>query len=494
MKKNIKLLIGTAAGVAVLAAALTAVLLMPSQNDSTEKADDDMLMLVSKTELTPEDISVRNESGEYQLLAYEYDHLVLDTSDDEDEGDTIHVIYTMQEQEALTLDKDITDTLLTCSQQLKARQLVDRNSSKLADYGLQPPRAEVSITYSDNDTKAFCLGSNAPDNKGVYLCMKDSSDVFLISSDQVSVFFTEKLQLFDKQLTDNIGSMESLTLSGSFYDKPLSICRNSYPFYQGSYLMDSPTRSVCDTEKLGSLSTKISGLKAPLVEAVNVTDEQLAKYHLDQPYQQISLTGDEGETAFLSTKANKQGWVYAMRSGGRIIYKMNIADADWYELQRDDLLSKELLRTTGTQTQRVVIRADGTEKAYEVKREIGLNKDYYEIGSFTATCEGKEVTFNNLSAFVSNLSVLQRCGEKPDSLQNARELMRVQVTYFDNSDDFTDTLIVYQQEKDKRCFAVLNGTIESYVDNTSVSRLLEQIPLINDTELLPALSTEAESE
>ena len=73
MKKNIQFIIFSAAIVLVLVAALIVVLNIPETDDSGEKIDSGSdILLYDKTGLDAEEITVKNSSGEYVLIGFNY--------------------------------------------------------------------------------------------------------------------------------------------------------------------------------------------------------------------------------------------------------------------------------------------------------------------------------------------------------------------------------------------------------------------------------------
>ena len=67
MTKNKKIIIGAASAVAVLGIALAVVLSLPSENigDDTDNKD---IILFDKSAFGVDDVTIKNQSGEYQLL------------------------------------------------------------------------------------------------------------------------------------------------------------------------------------------------------------------------------------------------------------------------------------------------------------------------------------------------------------------------------------------------------------------------------------------
>ena len=97
----------------------------------------------------------------------------------------------------------------------------------------------------------------------------------------------------------------------------------------------------------------------------------------------------------------------------------------------------------------------------------------YETEIINVKKDGQKVDYNLYSLFVTGLSDLLRTAEKPDSLKGASELLRI--TYHYEHDSITDEFALYRDTSGK-VFAVLNGNIECFVDETAAESLLSNIP------------------
>lgn len=90
MKKNQKLFLGSGIATVLLAAGLAVVMNLPSdgqQNPSTDSSG--AVLLYDKTAYIAEDIMIKNESGEFELLGYDYSDMYEDVSDVQQSDDEI---------------------------------------------------------------------------------------------------------------------------------------------------------------------------------------------------------------------------------------------------------------------------------------------------------------------------------------------------------------------------------------------------------------------
>ena len=200
MKKNTKIIISMSSVIVVLGIVLGVILAQPSENSSENTNENTDILLLDKSSLDVDDVTIKNASGEYQILGYKYSEEV--KADEE-----ISMFYTMQGYENTLMSKYMTDNLVKECQTVAATRVIDKSGKKYGDYGLDKPSVEVKVIYSDNSKVNMYFGNEAPDKSGVYCRIDGNKNVYLVNSASVDMFFIDKLQLFDKQLT---GLMEDI--------------------------------------------------------------------------------------------------------------------------------------------------------------------------------------------------------------------------------------------------------------------------------------------
>ncbi len=481
MRKNFRLFIAAAVAVGVLIAALITVLVMPSEKENKITADDNNeILLFDKTALTAESITITNQGGEYELLAYEYTPessagtLYPTISAVNEASDDPNVIFTMQEYPDLMLDKSITNHIAAQCRYMAAKEVIDKTGQRDKEFGLEPPVATVKARFRDGSSVCFHIGGEAPDNKGTYLKMDGENNIYLVQNTLVDALLIERLQLFDKTMTGSIENVSSVTLSGKAYPEPIRITANGYTCYQSLYLMESPARYACDTNKTNKLLNNAFNLKPSLIYAVNATDQDIKACGLNDPYEILTIKGEDGsELTLIASAPDQQDMFCVMVKGGSMICQAKSAEYEFYHPQKENFLPDNVFPCAISEVKSLTVTKDG--KAYDLltEREPSLNDDYYETEIINVKKDGQKVDYNLYSLFVTGLSDLQRTAEKPDSLKGASELLRI--TYHYEHDSITDEFALYRDTSGK-VFAVLNGNIECFVDETAAESLLSNIP------------------
>lgn len=521
MKKNVRLIVLLVIAVLILGAALIVVLNLPDQDDSgntkTEKVTD--LLLFDKTNFEPEEITVSNSSGEYSLYGLSYKDQISSEPGTESSGnerqdtvvETVKMIYTMSGYEDIDLSKSMTDQLAYQCSVLTALKVVDKSGKKYTDYGLDKPAATVKTVFSDNSTETVLIGKDAPDDQGVYC--RYGKNVYLVQTDSVNMFLVNKLQMFDKTISDEFSELAGddenaiaeLSISGKAYDKPIEIDSKADIAISSRYKMRSPNHEICQQNIVNRVGKAVYGLSGSEVVAADMTADDLKKYGLDKPY--ISITAkskDESVVSLAVSEADKDGNCYLMKKDGKLIFRFSTEDLkSWYGMKYKDFLSDlivspNVMNLTGIRTE-----SNDNTTDIGIKNEVVINQLYEETIQTTATVNGKRVNYNNIDNLLNNISGLKRKSLDIESVEGWEKQADMVFSYEKDKEKFSDELAVYKSSKGE--YAVtLNGLTECTVDENYAKLLIEQLselkedkeikPIVADTEQTSEDSKEESSE
>lgn len=490
MKKNIKVLIFSVICLAVLVAALVVVLNLPSANENKEEtSSQDAILLFDKTNLKAEDITVSNESGEYQLLGYEY------SDEGSDDGSSSQIIYTMQDHSSQILSKTMTDSLAEQCLYMSAIQIVDKSGSRYSEYGLDKPRSTVSVIFSDNSEVTMYVGNNAPDNKGVYFRIDGNANVYLVQENMINMFLVDKLQMFSKTMSYSFNTdykIQTVKISGTNYDSNIEIepINNNANFC--NFVLTKPYREICDNDFLENFGESLYGLSGTTVVAVDITGDDMKKYGLEKPYIDVEVTASDDTAAhIIASEADSENNCYLMQSGGTIIYKMSTDDLFWYGVTYRDFLDDSIIKPNMDNIVSADIYYGGSNYHYDVTHTTSKNELYEDIVTTKATYNGKEIKYLNLSIFVNNVAGISRSSALPKSTDGSERIFSIKYS-FDGDDALSDTLEIYRT-KDKQLIVTLNGNIEGYTDTEYAEKVFEQVENIPKNAELTVLNNDKSS-
>lgn len=512
MKKNIRFIIVTAVIIVVLAVAAVIILNIPENNDSGTKTTSADILLYDKTHLDPEEITVKNSSGEYTLIGFSYsaqasEAAAAESSDTSEvsynlrteDGITpadMKMHYTMQDYENETLSKDKMDVLAYQCSYVTAFKLVDKSGSKYKDYGLDNPAATVEIIFSDNSEEKLYIGNEAPDNQGVYIRREGNANVYLANSASIDAFLVDKLQLFDMTLTPELDSesdIVSLSVTGEALDVPVEISSEVEKSSVSHYKMTSPAREVCSTEMVQVIASSVYGVTGTYVSAAQATEEDLKKFGLDKPYIDITArASDQSSASLLISKADENGNCYIMKKGGSLICRMSKTDASkWYDIQSYVFYSSKLISPNFQELSEAEITTGGKSYRFIVKNEKSLNDMFEEIIKTTVSLDGDDVNVANINTYISNMSNIAR-GEMTDSIDGYEEVYKA-VLKFGDDEALTDIIKIYRNDKNSYILS-LNGNIECYGDAEYLQKFIAQTEKIATDEKVEIISTDADED
>ncbi len=499
MKKSIKTLIISAICVILLAVGLVFVLNIPKDEEADdEKTTNEAILIFDKTNLIPEDITISNKSGKYTLLAFDYSNVsgAYESSDESsDENVSSTVIYTMQEYGSQQLSKTMTDSLAEQCSYMAALQSVNQSGKNYAEYGLEKPRATVSVIYSDNSSVTMYIGNDAPDNKGVYFMIDGNKTVYLVQKNMINMFLTDKLQMFTKRLSIDFNgdyTVETINISGTFNDKAVDIKPINNTANHCNFIMESPYREICDNDYIEKFGEGLYSLYGTTVVAVDISKDDIKKYGLDKPYKKFEITSSDKSAVKISvSKADKDNNFYIMNPKGTIIYQMSVKDCPWYNAEYKDFLSKTIISPNMDHLIGVDITLNKNKYHYELTHTKEINETYEEVITNRALYNGKEFSYLNMSIFINNVSGISRTDSVPKSIDGCNEIFSIKYT-FDKETKLTDTLTIYKTS-DNRNIAVLNGNIECYTDLEYVKKVIDQVEFIAENVELEILTKNEES-
>lgn len=493
MKKNIRNLIIAASAAVILGGVVAAVMLIPESKEINE-SDNRSTVLFDKTNCIPEQITVKNSGGEFNLLAFDYSGQVpkdktsiVITTDQyiegytDDGGEEIYVEYTMQEHEDLKLSKTLTDKMYSELKNMTALKTIDKSSSKYSEYGIDEPASTVSVTYSDDSSYTILLGNESPEGQGVYVKIEGDENVYLVDKTTVTSFYFEKLQMFDKSLGGDLDEITALTLSGTAYKNNIEIRPNKTTCYPNPYMMEQPEYAVCDYTKTDSIISAIKGCSATWVSAVEVTDDDIRKYGLDKPYKKVRIEDKEGGfVEIIAGSPDKDNKFYIMNTSGKIIYQSDSDEIPWYSADVESFYTDNVFSCTVNMTNTIGLTSGGKTETYKMERTRKLTEDYAENYVYKVMLGDKEVNYRHYTGFLSLLNGFVRTGEKPPSTEGCTEMFRAKLSYFDN-DNVSDEIILYRDKADKY-FVVLNGKIMCYVDSVYAKEVCDYIPELSKSD------------
>ena len=293
MKKNLKIIVFSAIGIAVLA--ITAVVLSltapenPGDNpEATTTTVDERLNLVEVDTAQIESITITNEKGTYTI------------------GKTVHDKNTEWTVVGADIDQHLYDqakfaTIAGNAATMKANSVVEENADDLAQYGLENPQAQFVTKFSDGTEKAIEIGSANPSGTSLYVKEKGKNTVYTYSNYKLNYFTNYTATSF--VLTQVMGAYDSqtapvitkLTVKRKDMEKDIVLEALPEPDEDSdsinvySHMFTSPFNCYIDFNDGPTYLYGMYGLTAKSAEYLEVTDETKKKTGLLDPQCEVAM-------------------------------------------------------------------------------------------------------------------------------------------------------------------------------------------------------------
>ncbi|PYR57796.1 MAG: hypothetical protein DMF85_12635 [Acidobacteria bacterium] len=239
---------------------------------------------------------------------------------------------------------------------LEVQRVVDEKPADLKEYGLAPPRIEVSFK-AGGQSRALQIGQKTPTGTDLYAKVPDNPRVFLISSYLDSTFNRSTFDLRDKGILrverDKVESLEITTP-----DHELKFAKNG-----PEWKIASPTAARADFSAVEGLVGRLNTAQMKALTAQNATD--LKEYGLDKPDVVVKIGAGSAQASLAIGKSAGEGVVYAKDMSRPMVFTIESALADELKKGVDDYRLKDLFDARSFNTTRVQVVRNGQTLAFE---------------------------------------------------------------------------------------------------------------------------------
>lgn len=407
-------------------------------------------------------IDVENESGTFTVVSHT------------PEGEA--TVYTIEGFEDYDLQSGVADEIATHSATIEFERVIKVNAD-LADYGLDHPRATVTIQYNDGTSAVLRVGSEAAGEAGTYMSFGTSDTVYLVKSENVEDFLYSINDFISLTITEPNEDTENaefstLTISGTHFDEPITLEPNTDEALESSYLMISPIDTIANAIEAGDIAGNVRGLYAESVVCVNPSDAQLGSYGLGKPYATVKASYPDADITLHASAPDDNGVVYLYNPDTNVIYTIQLAAVCWTKTSVDLLMPENPLPAKLRYVDNIGFSDSSSDYSIDVKTVVEevTDDDGNEQESYTstATCDGKELKTDDFNVFFQNLTAIKNQGKAEGSGNSP--VMSVKLTY--TTDRSPDTLKVYTSDATNYILE-LNGSVIGTASKSYIDKLID---------------------
>lgn len=394
------------------------------------------------------------------------------------DGETEATIYTIEGYEDFELQSGMADQIANAAAQIEFSKVISVDGKDDDKYGFDKPMATVRITYDDDTTAVVTVGSYAPQEIGAYIKFGSSNTIYFTDVDSVSAFSYGLTDMFslainDAPETSDNNYVKSVTLGGSRLKNEISFEPNTNTSVSASYIITAPNKAYASETATSNIEGDIRGLYAESVKMVNPTDKQLGELGLSQPYATIYAVYPDTTIELLASKPDSDNFVYLMKKGDKVVYRISAENVVWTTVKYDDILSEYMINPNMTSLSKMTVNDGSNTYEYTLSSTVTntANEDGEETTTTTTTvkCGGKEIELGRFTTYFQNISLITRADGETESF-NGKPVFTV--TYAYESGD-SDT-VSYYNTGGNRYLAVVNGDALGHVYKTNINKLVKQ--------------------
>jgi hypothetical protein len=236
----------------------------------------------------------------------------------------------------LAADSDAVSSMASAFATLNGDRLIEEKAADLAQYGLEKPSIEITITRKDGKSREILIGDEVPTGSGFYAKLQDDPRVFTIASYTKSSLDKSAKDLRDKRLltfnSDKLTRVELLAKGQN-----IEFGKNNQNDWQ--ILKPSPLRA--DGGQVEELIRKLHEAKMDLSTSDEDAKKAAAAFAAGTQVAVAKVTDANG-TQQLQVKKDKDKNYYAKSSVVEGVYKLTSDLGDGLDKGPDDFRNKKI--------------------------------------------------------------------------------------------------------------------------------------------------------
>jgi hypothetical protein len=285
--------------------------------------------------------------------------------------------WRMTAPQAAPADAQESESVLTSLEGLEIDEVVTETPAKLADFGLDPPKARVAVVQQGRPAQEVLFGDKTPDQGSVYARQPNKPRVFTVASYSAAVFDKKPFDLRDRDLLhlsrDAVRTVQVAGPEGAY-----ALARDD----RGEWGFTAPVATRAGRWAVDGLLGNLETLRMESVAAEAATD--LKAYGLDKPTRTVTLGLADGNSKALEVgKPAGEKKHYARQAGQALVAVIPDAVLETLAKGKDDLRAKRLLEVSSFDVEGFESESAGAKRVYA--RSTAKDKDGVETSKWKRT-------------------------------------------------------------------------------------------------------------
>ncbi|MCL1789177.1 MAG: DUF4340 domain-containing protein [Oscillospiraceae bacterium] len=465
MKKNIKLILFSLIGLAVLGTAVLILHLTQSEEITEQPQPPE----------TNQTATIFSDFTEEEVVSV----YIVNPKDD---GYTIsanpHGIVEIDERDAAEVpyNRAFLSSTVNSAANLSSFSTVEENAEELDKYGLLNPLVKVEAVFRNGETLAFSVGEPTPDGDTYYFRLEGGNAVYAIETHKVNSFFNERHDYierlaFPQYNSDEAPTIHRVSIESENADTPIII--EAIPKLDleelrtfNSHKMTVPLNIDVDPDKSMQVIYGIFGLTASKVLWVAPDEVDFELSGLTQPQCRVEIT--VGEEIFSLAIGNEyQGGFYGISSHAPdLLFLFDPDSLPWLDLEPINLVSDIFLTPYLYSLDTLEITTENLTVIFTVKGDADDNTILFENNPLS----GKDrERFSDLYQFV--ISVRGEEIYTGDDSSDSKRFAKITYNYRNGTSD----QVVFRESNRRRTVIEVNAVPMFTCRDIYTTRLLENI-------------------
>lgn len=385
MSSSVKYLIAGVAAVALLTGGIIAMNLTdPSKKTAEDSEVSDTVGETAEAIYTGASddivsIEVKNDAGGYTFVRKTK------------AAGEAQAVFTVEGLDGVVLDSNLVDGFAVQAKELVPNKVIAEKPDDLSTYGLDKPKAEVTIT-SDGDSAGkveFLVGNDSPGGD-IYVKTRDADTVYTVSSSFVKSYTYEKeyfvsKSVLEKPADEDMPIVKKITIERPDLEKPIILeytGENESGGTSATHVMTSPVKAYLDVSKSTDYTHGLFGLSAESVLSLSPSKEELTVAGIETPSCTVTMETDDGKTYVLKTgmeysgaEGSEAGYT-GYYEGTDVLWKFSESSVPWVKMQPGDITSSLVFGSYIYDLKSMEVTAGGKTEKFEF---TGNDADTYKV-------------------------------------------------------------------------------------------------------------------